>query len=103
MSLNAHTSSARYCVFILVANLLIQDLHHGRLLLWILDEHAPSAANILNDIDDFSEARRGAACLGKSREAEIGALAVLEDDKELDDEGHGLDLEICSNSMLAYC
>ena len=87
--------------FIFVADLLIQDFHHSRLLVSILDEHATSAAHVFDNIDDFAEARSGAARLGEAREAEIGALAVFEDDEELDDKGDGLDLEVCRVGGLA--
>jgi hypothetical protein len=55
MSSNAHTSAANLCGSILTVNLLVQDLHHGRLLFRILNQHAASPANIFDDIDDLPE------------------------------------------------
>ena len=80
--------------FIFVAALLVQDFHHSHLPLCILDEHAPSAAHIFDNIDDFPEARGGAARLGEARETKIGPTAVFENDEEFNDEGDGFDLEI---------
>jgi hypothetical protein len=75
--------------------ILVQDLHHRCPLLFVLDQHAASAANVFNNIDDFAEARGSAAGLCEAREAEIGAASVFEYDEEFDDKGHGLDLEVC--------
>jgi hypothetical protein len=82
------------CSFFSVAVLLIQDLHHSRLLVRILDQHASSAAHIFDHINDFAEAGGGTAGLGEAREAEIGALAVFEYDVKLDDKGDRLDLQV---------
>jgi hypothetical protein len=39
--------------------------------------------------------------LSEACEAEVGALAVFENDEELDDEGDGFDLEVWKLSVLA--
>jgi hypothetical protein len=80
--------------FFSIADLLVQDFHHSRLLLCVLDQHAASAAHVFDDIHHFAEARGGATCLREAREAEAGAVTVFEDDEEFDDEGDGLDLQI---------
>lgn len=87
---------------ILVLHLLLQNLHHSRLLARIFNQHASSSANILDNINDFSEARGGTACLSEARKAKVGALTVLENNEELDDEGDGLHLEVCMTALLAY-
>jgi hypothetical protein len=80
----------------LVANCLVQNLHHSRLFLEILNQHAASLTNIFDDIDDFSKARCSAASLREACEAEVGALTMLENDEELNYEGDWLHFEICS-------
>jgi len=42
--------------FLSVAVLLVQDLHHSRLLVRILDQHASRATHVFDHIDDFAEA-----------------------------------------------
>jgi len=75
--------------------ILVQDLHHRSSLLLVLYQHAPSAADVLDNIDDLAEARGGATGLREAGEAEVGAASVFEYDEELDNESDGLDLEVC--------
>jgi hypothetical protein len=75
-------------------DLLIQDFHHRRLFLFILHQHAASVAYVFDNIDDFAEARRCAAGLCETGEAEVGAAAVLKHDKEFDDERDGFHLKV---------
>jgi hypothetical protein len=99
MSADAHASCHS---LIWIVTLLIQDLHHGCLFLQVFDEHASSSADVFDNIDDFAEARCGAARLGEAGEAEAGALTVLENHEELDYEGDGLHFEIYKDMLLAY-
>jgi hypothetical protein len=99
MTPEVHASIASFCDAKLIVNLLVQDLHHGHLLLRVLDQHAASSANIFDNIDDFSEARSSTTSLCEACEAEVGALTVLKHDEKLDDERDRLDLEICKRSQ----
>ena len=74
--------------------ILAQDLHHRSSLFLVLNQHAASAADVLDNIDDLAEAGGGATSLREAGEAEIGAASVFEYDEELDNEGYGLDLEV---------
>lgn len=87
--------------FVLVAKLLVQDLHHRRPPLGVLNQHAASTADIVDNLDDFAEARCCATGLCEASEAEVCALAMFEDDEELDDEGHRLNFEVWRNTLLA--
>ena len=73
---------------------LVQDVHHRSLLLFVLDQHAASATDVFDDIDNLAEAGGSAARLGEAREAQVGAAPVFEYDEEFDDEGDGLDFKI---------
>ena len=75
--------------------ILVQDLHHRSSLLLVLNQHAASAADVFDNIDDLAEAGGGATGLREAGEAEVGAASVFEYDKELDNEDYGLDLEVC--------
>ena len=81
--------------------ILVQDLHHRSSLLLVFNQHAPSAADVLDNIDDLAEARGGATGLREAGEAEVGAASVFEYDEELDDEGYGLDLEVCDETCVS--
>jgi hypothetical protein len=89
MSANAHTP-LRVRTVLRVVGFLVQHFHHRRLLVFVFD-----------NIDDFAETRCCAARLREACEAQVGALAVLEDNEEFDDEGDGFDLEVCGWSGLA--
>lgn len=75
--------------------ILVQDLHHRSSLLLAFDQHAASAADVLDNIDDLAEARGCATGLREACEAKVGAASVFEYDEKLNDESYGLDLEIC--------
>jgi hypothetical protein len=100
MSANAHTP-LRVRTVLRVVGFLVQHFHHRRLLVFVFDQHATRAAHVLDNIDDFAETRCCAARLCEACEAQVGALAVLEDNEEFDDEGDGFDLEVCGWSGLA--
>ena len=82
--------------------ILVQDLHHRSSLLLIFNQHAASAADVLDNIDDLAEAGCGATGLREACEAEVGAASMFEYDEELDNEGYGLDLEVCERIGLAW-
>jgi len=75
--------------------ILVQDLHHRSSLLFVFNQHAASAADVFDNIDDLAEAGGGATGLREACETEIGAASVFEYDEEFDNEGYGLDFEVC--------
>ena len=79
-------------VFFLHLGVLVQDLHHRSLLLFVFYQHAASSADIFDNINDLAEAGGRATSLGESCEAEVGAASVFEYDEEFDDKGDRLDL-----------
>lgn len=79
----------------------VQHLHHRRLLLCILYQHRLGTAHVLDNVNNFTEARCCTSGLGETSEAKVGSASVLQDDEELDDERYGLDLEICKTVSLA--
>ena len=81
--------------------ILVQDLHHRSSLLLVLYQHATSAADVLDNIDDLAEAGGGATGLREAREAEVGAASVFEYDEKFNDEGYGLDLEVCDETCVS--
>lgn len=50
--------------------------------------------HIVDDLDDSPKGRGGAFGLGEASETQLGAVAVFEDDEELDDERDGPDAEM---------
>lgn len=89
------------CLFFLLLGILAQDLHHRNLLFLVLDQHATSTTDIFDNIDHLAETGGCTACLRKTCKAEVGATSVFEYDKEFNDKGYGLDLQICASLMLA--
>ena len=94
MAPQAHTPPLTHFSVIQVAKLLVQHLHHSRLPIRILDQHAARTTDVIDNLDELAEAGRRATSLREAREAQVCALAVFEDDEEFDDEGDGLELEI---------
>lgn len=78
-------------MYFLHLGILLQNFHHVRLLLLVLNQHTARATHILDDIDHFAEAGGGAAGLREAREAEVSAVSVFEYDEEFYDEGYGFD------------
>lgn len=74
--------------------ILAQDLHHRSPLLLVLDQHAASATHVFNNIHHLAETGGCTACLREPREAEVGAAPVFEYDKEFNDKGYRLDLQV---------
>ena len=79
-------------IFFLHLGVLVQDLHHRSLLLFVFYQHAASSADIFDNIDDLAEAGGRAASLSESCKAKVGAASVFEYDEEFDHKGDGLDL-----------
>lgn len=79
-------------VFFFHLGILVQDLHHRSLLLFVFYQHAASSADIFDNIDHFAEAGGRATSLGESCEAEVGAAPVFKYNEKFDDEGDGFDL-----------
>jgi hypothetical protein len=86
-----------HIVFSFHLGVLVQDRHHRSLLLLVFNQHAASPADVFDNIDDLAEAGRCTACLREAREAEVGAATVFENDEKFDNEGDGLDLQVCTN------
>lgn len=84
-----------------MSDCLGNSLEHGIPLCNIFYEHTPSSADVLDNVDEFAEARSRSARLREPSEAELGAAIVMEDDEKFDDEGDRLALEIYSHKSLA--
>lgn len=97
----AQTPPPHYATIVWIAKLLVQHLHHSRLTIRVLDQHAARTAYVVDDLDELAEAGCRATGLGEAGETEVCALAVFENDEELDDEGDGLELKICGSGLLA--